>query len=732
MKGIAFFLLIGMTAALLSGRKSNDISQKPEKSGITQDSRTATAAKEDNLQKQTNELISLGDQAVENKDYPSAIKFYQEALPLAIKRNHRNDQIYIISQIASVYDLAGDLPNAITWYNEALTLSQKISNSRNLAFIHNNLGNIYLKIGSFSKSLEHYQQALELKKIQGEPSGLANALMNMSIYYLKTGNYTQTLDYQMQALKLRQKIKDPLQIAATLSSIGVTYRHMEDYDKAFSFNYQALEIYRIQKDNARIASTLNNLGVLYLFTGDLEKARKAYLESLSLKENSKDIQSILSTLNNLADISLKLNRLQDAKAYLDKAALLVQRSHFYELNRIFYKLQSEYYEETGAHLKALDAFKIFHTLTDSLANVQKMKQLSELEVKYELLEKERNIMLLTQSNELSRQDLKRSRHMRNYLFIIIFLVTLIALILVWRFSSVLKLNRRINASRRELNLLNQELEKRVEVEVQHRQEQAQKALRQSRLAILGELAAGFAHELNQPMQTLSLTLENIVLAIQDKTIDASYLEQKLSYLFEDISRMQSVIEHIRRFSKQSEEIPVEGFDPSLAINNARQMVKDRFEKHGIKIELDLDPNLPRIHANQYKFEQVILNLLTNARDAIFSKRENLNQASSSPEKNTDLEPFRTSDYNTGGIISISGLLEPGNVIIKVEDNGCGIPPEIMDKVFDIFFSTKELDKGTGLGLSISAGILKRMNATLTLESEVGKGTVATVTIVSET
>ena len=667
-----------------------------------------TAKLNNKLISQTTVLIELGELKLGDKDYETALDYYTQAHKLALKRKDASDILYTTVQIANTYDSMGEFTNALKWYNDALLLPRDAANEKQVSHIHNNIGNLYLMIGSYAKSLEHYQKALDIKNKQQDKQGIANALMNMSVFYIRTGNYPKTLEYQFQALALRKANTDQTQVAATLSSISITYSHLKDYPKAFDYNQQALELYTKLNNPAKIASAYNNLGILYQFTGELENAKATYLKSYALKKDSEDLQSILSTLINLADICVKLKHLSEAAGYLNKANVLQKNTQYYELSRNLTKINSEYYEAIGNHKEALKYFKQYYTISDSLANEQKSKQLSELEVKYEVLEKERNIELLTKNNELSQKDLRKSAQLRNYLITILILILFIVIIFIRLYRRTLKLNKQLNASQESLNTLNLELERRVETEVAIRQQQEQKALRQSRLAILGELAAGIAHELNQPMQTLSLTLENIMLAIQDKQLSGEYLEQKMNYLFADISRMQDVIEHIRCFSRQSEDTGKSNFDLNQSIKNAVTMVQDRFMQKGVKIILKLEEGIPQVSGNQYKFEHVILNLLTNARDAIGERKE--------------------SDPQLKGEIEITAEREGTQTKITVKDNGCGIPVENQDKVFDIFYTTKSLEKGTGLGLSISSGIIKGMNGALSIDSTLGIGTSITICI----
>jgi C4-dicarboxylate-specific signal transduction histidine kinase len=653
-------------------------------------------------------LIELGEYYLQANKLDEALSNLLIAYQLANDRNYNPDVVYVAVALGNVYDMKSDLKTALDYYSIALSLADKGLARKYRSHIHNNMGNLYMKIGSFTQSLDHYQQALQIKREQNDPAEIANALTNLSIYYLRTGNYDRCLDYQMQALAIREELKDEAGIAAIMSSISVTYRHMEDYPQAFKYNRQALELYQKSENQAKIASAYNNLGVLYLATKDLRKAKESYLKSYAMKKDSQDLHSILASLVNLADISLKLGQMTDAEKYLKAAAEIESRTQYYELSRILYKLHSDYHAAKGNYQDALRYFNAYHSISDSLRSIENSRQLNELEIKYAVMEKERNIELLTRNNELAGQELKNTAKLRNYLYLIIALILITTLLIIWRYRSVIRVSRELRTSKEKLNILNTELEQRVSDEVEKRRNQEQKALRQSRLALLGELAAGISHELNQPMQTLSLTLENIKEALIDKNIDEDYLERKLNYLFGDIERMQKVIDHIRRFSRPGSEDQEEYFDPLTSIANAVELVKERFEKSLLKISTHLTNAPCLIKGSSNKFEHVLLNLLTNSRDAILANLE-------------------TGKINAGSI-NISAEVLNQQMLIRVADNGCGIAPELQDKVFDLFFSTKNPDMGTGLGLAISQSTLKAMQAELTFESVPDTGTTFTISI----
>ncbi len=253
----------------------------------------------------------------------------------------------------------------------------------------------------------------------------------------------------------------------------------------------------------------------------------------------------------------------------------------------------------------------------------------------------------------------------------------------------------------ELNRINDQLELRIKEEVNKRNQQQQVIIQKSKLASLGELSAGIAHEINQPLNIISFTMDNVLSHIQANTLDRDYLEKKMNKIFQNIYRIKNTIQHIQTFSREQTEGNVEEFNLNKPVQEAVNLLGDQYRKQGIKIKIDqTSENIP-VYGNQFKFEQVLLNLLSNARDAL-----------------------KTSE----GMIIIQTHKTNHQAIMKVIDNGCGIAPEILDQVFHPFFTTKQPGEGTGLGLSISYGIIKEMDGNLELKSEVNQGTTAIVTL----
>jgi len=224
-----------------------------------------------------------------------------------------------------------------------------------------------------------------------------------------------------------------------------------------------------------------------------------------------------------------------------------------------------------------------------------------------------------------------------------------------------------------------------------------------RLASLGEMASGMAHEINQPLNTISLTLDNIILeASKTESISKEYFEKKSLKMFENIQRIKNLIDHVRIFSRSNTEFKSKEFDVNQSIENALNLMNEQIRQIGISIHTKLTDGLPLYFGNMFELEQVLINFLSNARDSLMEKTQQLEN-----------------DFNR--IIEISSYRDENSLYIDIKDNGSGIKEKDKDRIFLPFFSTKVPGKGTGLGLSISFTIIKNMNGIINFESEEKKG-----------
>jgi PAS domain S-box-containing protein len=237
-----------------------------------------------------------------------------------------------------------------------------------------------------------------------------------------------------------------------------------------------------------------------------------------------------------------------------------------------------------------------------------------------------------------------------------------------------------------------------------------KMMHDNRMASLGEMASCIAHEINVPLNTVSLIMDNVLHEVtENENIDKNYLTKKTDKIFENIIRIRNIIDHIRAFSRDQSDYISVSFDLNLSINNAINMMAEQLKHYSINLILKLDQNPFFILGNTFTFEQVILNLLSNSKDALLEKKS---------QNSSDHDLF----------IKISSFMENEYMIIEVADNGKGIKKEDIENVTLPFYTTKDTGNGTGLGLSISYRIIKELGGTIELEPNVFKGTTVRISL----
>jgi len=242
-------------------------------------------------------------------------------------------------------------------------------------------------------------------------------------------------------------------------------------------------------------------------------------------------------------------------------------------------------------------------------------------------------------------------------------------------------NRRLGDQRRamihimgDLRDTTEEIRRR-EQELRDKQEQL---VQTAKLATIGELTTGVAHELNDPLNNIGLYIGNVLDLMVLETWDSERIELDLGRAKQQVAKATEIINHLRTFGRaaprQREPVEING-----VIESSVSLFSEQFRLREVELVLELAAENPSVLGNPIQLEQVLLNLLNNARDAV----------AGSDEKR----------------IRVSSRVGQGWVRVMVQDSGPGVPKELEERIFDPFFTTKEVGQGTGLGLSIVYGIV---------------------------
>jgi C4-dicarboxylate-specific signal transduction histidine kinase len=263
-------------------------------------------------------------------------------------------------------------------------------------------------------------------------------------------------------------------------------------------------------------------------------------------------------------------------------------------------------------------------------------------------------------------------------------------------------NRELKLSTEIISKMNEELERRITDRTKKLTETQAQLFHTSKLATLGEMSAGLAHEMNQPLSGISLTAENMKRLMDRDSLTNENMESALGDINASIKRMSKIIQHIRIFARQ-ETLKFSEIDVHEPIENALSLLGEQLRLHSIEVVKEYSDNLPRITGEPYQLEQVITNIISNARDAMDEKGE----------KNMK-------GYSKKLIFKTTKIKD--EICIAVSDNGVGMSAEQKEKIFQPFFTTKEVGKATGLGMSISFGIVESHKGRIKVESKKGAGT----------
>ena len=235
-------------------------------------------------------------------------------------------------------------------------------------------------------------------------------------------------------------------------------------------------------------------------------------------------------------------------------------------------------------------------------------------------------------------------------------------------------------------------------EIQRREQQLrdkqEQLVQAGKLATLGELTTGIAHELNNPLNNIGLFVGNAIDHIELDATDRERLLDELRHALREVRRATAIISHLRTFGRVASVSP-EPVRINGVVRRSFSLLYEQLRLRQIEVRLDLCAEDPVIVGNPIQLEQVFINLLTNARDAL----------ADAPRK----------------LIHIESAVSEDVVDLLVRDTGPGIPEGLQQRIFDPFFTTKEVGAGTGLGLSISYGIVKEHGGSISVVNGAGDG-----------
>ena len=638
----------------------------------------------------------------------NAVRYLNRTLNLFEKLNKKTEQIQVLIELANVHDFARNPEMAIQFLERARTSSIQVRDKRLQIEVLINLGQIYIKQGNNKLALNQFSKVLELI---GEKNLNVSDINTKSVCYSKMGLSYKNLgeldkshEFYRKAFQLTSNLNDSVRLVSNIREMALSFYLLQQMDSSLFYYNKAFNTSKMISDSIGMLNCLEGIGDVYFETKDFSLANNSYNRQLDLANAIKFDQGAVTSLVKIARCNYATGNYPLATHYLNRALLIAKKKNLLSSAADVYQYLSLISEAEGRYKDALGFHKLWADLRDSIYNEESGEKLAKLQILYDISQKERENEILRQSSEIQNLQLSKTNYQR---FILIAVATTFLVLLVFLFllyQSNRKEIRKQKDTEQRIVELNKELERRMILEIKKQEKQQHLLAQKSKLESMGTLVAGLAHEINQPLGGISMGLDNILLKTQDHNLTDEYLKDKVQLLFDNVDRIKRIIDQVRIFSRAQKPLAFEQIDINEVISRTLLMVENQYTNNEVVIEKAFALNPCFVTADKFKLEQVVLNLLSNAKHAVDERKRK--------ESETDYQK----------VIEIKTWLTESYACFSVRDNGIGIHSDIIEKIYDPFFTTKSEDKGTGLGLAIAYGLIKDILGEIRVESEEGKFT----------
>jgi two-component system, NtrC family, sensor kinase len=564
---------------------------------------------------------------------------------------------------------------------------------------------------NYERAIDYFVNSLKIKEEIGDQTGVANLLNNIGIIYENQGDYQRAIDNYMQSLEIQEELGNMKGMANALNNIGNSFYNQNDFIKAIDYHTRSLTLKEKIGDKKGISESLNNLGLVYQKQGDLTKALDAFTRSLEIKEEFEDKQSIANSLNNIGFLYLEQGNYNSALLFSRRALNMAKEVGAVSQTRDAARSLWEIHKNSSNYKQGLEMHELFIMMRDSILSEENVKEVIRQEYQYayekqavaDSVANARAAELKNAQIAQQQAELKAKRNQQYGLFIGLALMVILAGNAYYRVQSKKKANEVLQKTLADLKSTQTQL------------------IQQEKLASLGQLTAGIAHEIKNPLNFVNNFSEVSIEMIEEikeerarnqEARDETLVDEILADIKSNLTKIHehgtrangivsSMLQHSRGGSGKMEPTDLNALIKEY-VNLSFHGMRAGKNPINLDIQLDLDEKLGKVNLISEDFSRVVLNLVNNAFDAMREKTK--------------------TDPGYKPILSISTMQKEKAVEIAITDNGPGIPDNIKDKILQPFFTTKKGTEGTGLGLSITHDIVKAHGGELEIETAINKGT----------
>ena len=621
---------------------------------------------------------------------PDSAYFYaQKMLVITKKMNLKLEEAFALNQMGYALLNKGNYPRSLQTILSAIAIAEDEASEKNI------LPKQYSPMDEFKdRTLSPRLQRI---------AELSRTYQYAGILYQNAANYDKAISYYQSSIELAQQVKGFRLLSITYATLGRTYLSLKKPDSALYFLQQAYDNASKVGYNRFIGSILLNIGRVYLAEGKQEKAKEYFMRGLFESNEHYYYRGVVASNIELADLNKSQGHIDSILYYVQNGLPVAYYLNSPDLLLRSYKELTDFYKIKGNNDSTVKYQSLIIKINDSLFNSKRRQEFQ-------------NIDFDAQQRQLQIEAAKTEERakLRTYVLLAGLGVFLFIAIILYRNS----------LHRKKANILLSKQKNELETTLDTLKTTQNQLVQSEKMASLGELTAGIAHEIQNPLNFINNFSEvNTELIDELKEELANDNKQQAIEIANDIKEneekinnhgkradaiVKSMLQHSRSSSGKKELTDINALaDEYLRL--AYHGMRSKEKSFNVDVRSDFDPTIEKVNVIQQDIGRVILNLITNAFYVVGEKKNS----------NPDYEPVVTVNTKKAG----------DKILISVRDNGNGIPQKVLDKIFQPFFTTKPAGQGTGLGLSLSYDIItKGHGGELKVETKEGEGTVFIISI----
>ena len=686
------------------------------------------------------------------RDFTKSIEFYSESLKLYTVLNDKRGEAISLNNIGIIYTRLGNYPKALRLYNSSYQIYDAIGDKYGEATCLNNIGLAYTNLGEYSKALKSSLKAQNIFKELNDKQGEAETLTNIVIIYNKFKQYKKALTYEKQSLQIKEEINDLRGQSNSLINIGNTYYNIGELNKALNFLFKSLYIKKEISDRAGEANSLVSIAITYIKMNNLDKATKYLNESIKIQQKIEDKSGEIVSLTSLGRILINKKEYDKAIEYLQTALKLAEeirsKDYLCEINEYL----SDCYKYKNDYQKALEYFTHFYEIKNKVFKQQSDNLLKNLQVTYKLesleeeVQKLKNLEIKNSLSELtSALDVSEIISRTDTNGAITYVNDNFCSICGYKSEELIGKNHRIfntgyhqkefyenlwknilqgktwkgeiknkskegkifwlditivplfdaNKKLTEFLTISQDITKRKEAEEKINRQFIELEKTNAELgktnSELDKFVYRASHDLRSPLTSVMGLIE--LTKSEKKSTD---IQDNLNMIKKSIDRLDRfVVDIIHYYRNSRAEIRKEKIDFNSIIKETFEDLMYIEGANKIKTNVRINER-DSYYSDKSKMRVIFNNLISNA--IRYNKPQSEN-------------PF----------VDINVSISKNTIVIQVKDNGIGIDKKYINKIFDMFFKNSNSTYSSGLGLYILKETVNILNGTISVESELNKG-----------